>query len=324
MTLTLIHCGSRRPPFGLRSAASSTSNWLLPRCVSVPRCCCSSLPISKERYCCRLSWQRQSSERRSVKYNHSGLKLTVTDLPLAFAGTVPFFIVQYPLAAIAVLAWRHRAHSGRSRGSALRAWAASFFGTPGSLARHCIYWFGSSIQGKRRGRFFPADRGPAAVFFFDLHSLPSQPAFLATVRRLDSERHRQRPLAADGGRTSAHPRLSRHYRHPARIRSSIRACYGLPVEPIVEAFLSPKNGLYGSLNIDIFGGGSWQSEFSLLTGLSSASFGSNAYFLFKRGVGRFHSSLPQTLAGLGYKTIARFELPPQFSQLRCFLPLDRC
>ena len=39
----------------------------------------------------------------SIKYNHSGLKLTVTDLPLAFAGTVPFLIVQYPLAVIAVL-----------------------------------------------------------------------------------------------------------------------------------------------------------------------------------------------------------------------------
>src|SRR6266436_5158001 len=40
----------------------------------------------------------------NVKYNHSGLKLTVTDLPLVFAGTVPFFIVQYPLVTIAVLA----------------------------------------------------------------------------------------------------------------------------------------------------------------------------------------------------------------------------
>ena len=79
--------------------------------------------------------------------------------------------------------------------------------------------------------------------------------------------------------------------------------FGLPVEPTVEAFLSPKNGLYGSLNVDIFGGGSWQSEFSLLTGLSSASFGSNAYYLFKRGVGRFHNSLPHSLAGLGYRTM---------------------
>jgi hypothetical protein len=79
--------------------------------------------------------------------------------------------------------------------------------------------------------------------------------------------------------------------------------FGLPVEPTVEAFLSPKNGLHGILNVDIFGGGSWQSEFGLLTGLSSASFGSNAYYLFKRGAGRFHNSLPHSLAALGYKTM---------------------
>src|SRR6185312_7461909 len=79
--------------------------------------------------------------------------------------------------------------------------------------------------------------------------------------------------------------------------------YGLPVEPTVEAFLSPRNGLHGILNVDIFGGGSWQSEFSLLTGLSSASFGSNAYYLFKQGAGRFHNSLPHALAALGYNTM---------------------
>src|SRR4051812_987264 len=39
-----------------------------------------------------------------VKYDHSGLKLIVTDLPLMSAGTVPFFVVQYPLAVSAVIA----------------------------------------------------------------------------------------------------------------------------------------------------------------------------------------------------------------------------
>jgi Sulfatase len=93
--------------------------------------------------------------------------------------------------------------------------------------------------------------------------------------------------------------------------------FGLPVEPIVESFLSPQDGLHGSLNVDIFGGGSWQSEFSLLTGLSSASFGSNAYFLFKRGAGRFHSSLPKTLSALGYRTMLTS------SCRRSFLSYDR-
>ena len=63
--------------------------------------------------------------------------------------------------------------------------------------------------------------------------------------------------------------------------------FGLPVEPIVEAFLSPADGEFGCLNVDIFGGGSWQSEFSLLTGLSSASFGSSAYYLFRRAPADF-------------------------------------
>src|ERR1700722_13019338 len=39
-----------------------------------------------------------------VKYSYSGLKLIVTDFPLLFAGTVPFFFAQYPLAVTAVFA----------------------------------------------------------------------------------------------------------------------------------------------------------------------------------------------------------------------------
>src|SRR5260370_19001191 len=39
-----------------------------------------------------------------VKYNHTGLKLTVTDLPLAFAATGPVFILQYQLALTPVRA----------------------------------------------------------------------------------------------------------------------------------------------------------------------------------------------------------------------------
>ena len=39
-----------------------------------------------------------------VKYVHSGIKLVATDLPLVFAGTVPFLLAQYPLALTAVLA----------------------------------------------------------------------------------------------------------------------------------------------------------------------------------------------------------------------------
>ena len=125
----------------------------------------------------------------SVKYNHSGLKLIVTDLPLAFAGTVPFFIVQYPLAVIAVLAG--------GIALILAAVAALLYvpGPPVSPELR-ILLFGIAFIGlvaayRMSGGAvsFPADRGSAAVLFFDVHSLSSQPTFLAAVRRADSERY---------------------------------------------------------------------------------------------------------------------------------------
>ena len=152
-----------------------------------------------------------------VKYNHSGLKLTVTDLPLAFAGTVPFLVAQYPLAVLAVI----------TGGAALilAAVAAVLYvpGPPVSLELQVlafsIAFIGlvAAYMASWRGRFLPAHRGSAAMFFFDIHRLPSQPTFLAAVRQARPERHRQGAVAADAGRTGAHPRLPRHYRHPARI-----------------------------------------------------------------------------------------------------------
>ena len=235
-----------------------------------------------------------------VKYNHSGLKLIVTDLPLAFAGTVPFLIVQYPiatitvvgggialiLAAIAALYMPGWPVSSEFQimllGTALAGLVAAYKAGGGAISyqriateRRCFYsTFIASLLNPLSWRQF----GGLSLSDIANDPLPLMPAVPA--RSLDYP-----DIIVIQHESIFDPRV-----------------YGLPVEPIVEAFLSPKNGLYGGLNVDIFGGGSWQSEFSLLTGLSSASFGSNAYFLFKRGVGRFHSSLPHTLTALGYKT----------------------
>ena len=235
-----------------------------------------------------------------VKYNLSGLKLIVTDLPLAFAGTVPFLIVQYPIAVIAVvgggLALILAAIAALYMpgwpvtpefqivllATALAGLVAAYKASGGAISyqriaaeRRCFYsTFIASLLDPRSWRRF----GGLSLSDIANDPLPLMPAVPA--RALDYP-----DIIVIQHESVFDPRV-----------------YGLPVEPIVEAFLSPKNGLYGGLNVDIFGGGSWQSEFSLLTGLSSASFGSNAYFLFKRGVGRFHSSLPQTLTALGYRT----------------------
>jgi type IV secretory pathway VirB2 component (pilin) len=39
----------------------------------------------------------------TIKHDYSALKLTVTDVPLMFAGTASFFVSQYPRAVLAVL-----------------------------------------------------------------------------------------------------------------------------------------------------------------------------------------------------------------------------
>jgi Sulfatase len=238
----------------------------------------------------------------NIKYNYSGLKLTVTDLPLAFAGTVRFFIVQYPLAVtvffagaiVVVLA-------------AVAAWV-TVAGPPVSLELQLVLFSAAAI-----GLFTAYRTGGGAVPFQRMAA--ERRCFFSTfIASLLDPLSWQRfgGLALSDIADDALPLMpaipARTLDYPDIIviqHESIfdPRVFGLPVEPIVDAFLSPKSGRHGTLNVDIFGGGSWQSEFSLLTGLSSASFGSNAYFLFKRGVGRFHNSLPNSLTALGYRTM---------------------
>ncbi|WP_439923329.1 sulfatase-like hydrolase/transferase [Nitrobacter sp. JJSN] len=237
-----------------------------------------------------------------VKYKHSGLKLIVTDLPLAFAGTVPFFVVQYPLAVAAVVA------GGVALAGAGIATLLFVQGSPVSFE-----WRIAIFIAALAGLVAAYRVGGGAVVFQPIAA--QRRCFLSALiaSLLDPRSWRQ-----SGGLALcdiASERLPLMPAVPARTliypdiiviqHESIfdPRTYGLPVEPGVAAFLSPAHGCYGSLNVDIFGGGSWQSEFSLLTGLSSASFGSSAYYLFKRGAGRFHHSLPNWLTSLGYRTM---------------------
>jgi hypothetical protein len=236
-----------------------------------------------------------------VKHDHSGLKLTVTDLPLVFAGTVPFFIVQYPIATMAVLV------GGIALIVAAIATLIYVTGPAVSpviqvllLGIACICLVAASGTGGGAAslqRTLALRRSFFSTFIASLLDPLSWRQF-GSLALSDIANDRLPLIAAVPARTLDYPDII-VIQHESIFDPRL---YGLAVEPIVEAFLSPKNQLHGGLNVDIFGGGSWQSEFSLLTGLSSASFGSNAYFLFKKGVGRFHHSFPDSLTALGYKT----------------------
>jgi hypothetical protein len=251
-----------------------------------------------------------------VNYDHSGIKLVVTDLPLAFAGTAPFLLAQYPLALTAALAG--------SIALMLAAVATLFHvrGPPVSLGLQLLF-FGMACIGLMAA--YKASGGPVTFqrnaalrrcFLSSFVASLLNPLSWRQFGGLTLSDIAKDPLplmAAVPARSADYPDII-IIQHESIFDPRL---FGLPVEPIVESFLSPQDGLHGSLNVDIFGGGSWQSEFSLLTGLSSASFGSNAYFLFKRGAGRFHSSLPKTLSALGYRTMLTS------SCRRSFLSYDR-
>ena len=238
----------------------------------------------------------------TTKHNYSALKLIVTDLPLMFAGTVPFFISQYPRAVFAVLT-----------GTAvliLAAVATMIHGTGPSVPLDVrVFLFSvtlicvvTAFRTSGGGISFRRIMAQRRCFYSTFMASLIDPHSWRQAGGLALSDIANDPLplmAAVPARTIEYPDII-VIQHELIFDPRI---FGLPIEPTVEAFLSPKNGLHGILNVDIFGGGSWQSEFSLLTGLSSASFGSNAYYLFKQGAGRFHNSLPHSLAALGYRTM---------------------
>jgi len=236
-----------------------------------------------------------------VKFHHSAIKLTVSDLPLAFAGTVPFFVSQYP-----------RVILGVSVGSLLLAFASAEIllhaaGSPIPLEFRILLLsaalIGSATAFATKGATsWRPDLTQPRCFYSTFMASLIDPASWQQCGQLALIDIAVEPLPLKEvmpARFTSPPDII-VIQHESVFDPRT---FGLPVEPTVEAFLSPANGQYGCLNVDIFGGGSWQSEFSLLTGLSSASFGSSAYQLFRKGAGRFHSSLAHSLASLGYRTM---------------------
>ncbi len=73
-----------------------------------------------------------------------------------------------------------------------------------------------------------------------------------------------------------------------------------PVE--LNPFFTSFDGRIHPLRVETFGGGTWLSDFSALTGLSTHSFGNLRNFVANFMTGRLRHSLPQYLRACGYET----------------------
>lgn len=71
------------------------------------------------------------------------------------------------------------------------------------------------------------------------------------------------------------------------------------------------DGKIHQMQVETFGGGTWVTNFSVLTGLSSADFGWQSPYVTQVLEGRVKASLPQLLKRCGYRTVA--VLPMEYS-----------
>jgi Sulfatase len=237
-----------------------------------------------------------------VKFHHSARTLIAADIPLAFAGTVPFFFAQYRrmmlalsagIVALSATAIGVIASTGGDRLAVIdRASLLVICLTSGALALH-FNGGATALQ-----KFIVQPHSYISTFAASVLDIgawwPTNKLTLVAPSKIAA------PLfPAVPARTPIKPDIIL-IQHESVFDPRI---FGLPVEDDIAAFLTPAQGAHGSLNVEIYGGGSWQSEFSVLTGIASSAFGTDAYYLYKKGVGRFKHSLPLQLASLEYRTM---------------------
>jgi hypothetical protein len=247
----------------------------------------------------------------AVKHHHSGTRLTVADLWLTFSGSIPFILRQYrrtsaiTIAAAAALALAVIATLSLAAGPPVRLDLRV-----GLLAVATALYLLLYRASGGAGAFRPTVTERAHVFSGFMASLIDVSSWWRSAGlRLGDIARDPLPLSARiPGRASHQPDIL-VVQHESLFDPRI---FGLPVEPEIERFLSPPAGRSGRLHVEIYGGGSWQTEFSMLTGLSSRSFGPDSYFLFRKGAGRFHHSLPRSLSGLGYRAMLAAACRRQF------------
>jgi phosphoglycerol transferase MdoB-like AlkP superfamily enzyme len=91
----------------------------------------------------------------------------------------------------------------------------------------------------------------------------------------------------------------------------------LAYDHALDPFFLSSDGRLHKLLVETYGGGSWVTEFALLSGVSTKAFGDMRMFVQVFMEGRLKETLPQVLEGCGYRTLMLFPMD------KGFLSLDR-
>lgn len=77
----------------------------------------------------------------------------------------------------------------------------------------------------------------------------------------------------------------------------------LAYDPALADLFKSHDGRIHKLRVETYGGGSWLTEFSVLTGMASRFFGGMQHFVQVYMAGRVDDALPATLARCGYRSV---------------------
>ncbi|HVX36556.1 MAG TPA: sulfatase-like hydrolase/transferase [Hyphomicrobium sp.] len=84
--------------------------------------------------------------------------------------------------------------------------------------------------------------------------------------------------------------------------------YDTALDPFFKSF----DGRLHKLRVETYGGASWLTEFSVLAGVSTYSFGGMRTFVQSLMEGKIHDAVPQVLARCGYKNSLFYPVPKDF------------
>ncbi len=80
----------------------------------------------------------------------------------------------------------------------------------------------------------------------------------------------------------------------------------------IDAMFRSGDGTLRKMRVETYGGASWLTEFSVLAGVSTYSFGGMRPFVQSLMAGRVHDTLPQALARCGYRNTVIYPLDKNF------------
>jgi len=98
----------------------------------------------------------------------------------------------------------------------------------------------------------------------------------------------------------------------------IRMAPNIKVPPGYGHHFRSFDGKQRNLIVEVVGGGSWYTEYNILAGLSTRSFGKFAYFVTRIAAGRVERGLPTALRRCGYRTFSLYPYHGAFLSARSF------